>query len=43
MSLIFKVGGKKDLPKKPTGWPKCGSYVNKDREEYLHSNVLSRK
>lgn len=26
MTLMFKVGGKEDLPKAPIGWPTCGSY-----------------
>ena len=32
MSLLVKVGQKKDLPPEPINWPKCGNYFYKEKD-----------
>ena len=43
MSLLIKVGQQKDFPKEPNGWPKCGSYYNKDSFDFETDSVSNIK
>lgn len=38
MAILIKVGGVKDLPKEPIGWPQCGDFIYKDIYENSQVN-----
>jgi hypothetical protein len=40
MALLIKTGSKKDLPKEPKNWPKCGNFAFDDSSDQ-NQNILS--